>query len=334
MLAFGNAPSTDIGIVGCDDQGGTFENWMLCEPHNAIMPLDNDQQDSWPVGMALDFCSQDSLAPHTPDDDPIPPCPVLWILNNVGWLMGYHVMNMDAISAKEPCSSMVKAVSAPGLSASIPSVKAVERPPPVKAIESQPLQVKPADASLPKPTFKAPELKVAPSPAKPLSAAPLVTKVPSTPASDPKLLSKFNEIYKGFEADLKMLQDLNKDLSKTIEKAQIPVDDNGSITSWTFANLSLIPSKVEEIATRLSQDQAAITEIKDGHGDIKLQVLSTFAKKEESQKRLEMLKNSTAADLELERERPLGPEAQNLKETIETKRKVFSHSTFVHLCRP
>jgi hypothetical protein len=108
FVAFGNSPSTDIGVIGCSESGN-FENWTLMEPHNATLPLDEEQSDSWPIGLALDLCSEETLPPPTPDDDPIPPCPILWVYNNVGWLIGYHVVNLEAISNKEPCSVMVKA---------------------------------------------------------------------------------------------------------------------------------------------------------------------------------------------------------------------------------
>lgn len=335
MLLVANSPSVDIGVLGTTESSKGFENWMLREPYNAIMPIDDDQNDTWPVGFALDLRSQTPLPPPTPDEDPYPPCPILWVLNNVGWLYGYHVMNMEALRDKTPCPMMVipervalPTIEKPKLNiAPSPSVvtSKVEFKAPVAPNVKEKAQIKPpafATASpkeTPKPSFPptTAETKAAIKPKEqPKKATP--PPEPPEPQVDALLVKAFDDIYKGFSSDLDMLGGLAKKVSQTAEEAG-KASKTDACMMWTLGNLAQVSSLSDTLYQSLSEMSISVSKIRDAREDLQSALLSAFAKKEESGKRLEMLKSE---QLEQEAaEMPLGPEAQDLKNKILQKKR-------------
>ncbi|KAJ8326502.1 hypothetical protein O5D80_005250 [Batrachochytrium dendrobatidis] len=98
LIVLSNAASTDYGIIACSDTN-QWSNWNVLEKFPMTMPLDSQEQDTWPVGMAFDLTSVKPLPPSAPDEPEIPAAPILMILNNIGELMAFHLINTNAPGA-------------------------------------------------------------------------------------------------------------------------------------------------------------------------------------------------------------------------------------------
>ncbi|OAJ41146.1 hypothetical protein BDEG_24791 [Batrachochytrium dendrobatidis JEL423] len=98
LIVLSNAASTDYGIIACSDTN-QWSNWNVLEKFPMTMPLDSQEQDTWPVGMAFDLTSVKPLPSSAPDEPEIPAAPILMILNNIGELMAFHLINTNAPGA-------------------------------------------------------------------------------------------------------------------------------------------------------------------------------------------------------------------------------------------
>ncbi|KAH9246257.1 hypothetical protein BASA81_016212 [Batrachochytrium salamandrivorans] len=92
LIVLTNAASADFGFIACSDSG-EWSNWNISEKYTTTMPLDSNEQDTWPLGVSLDLTSLEALPSLTPDDPAIPAPPVLMILNNIGELLALHCVN-------------------------------------------------------------------------------------------------------------------------------------------------------------------------------------------------------------------------------------------------
>jgi hypothetical protein len=100
-----------VGVLGSTD-GADWSNWSLAEGQGVVMPLDDaGEEDTWPVGFALDYTSTLGPPSSTPDNPPIPPCPVLLILNNVGSILAYYCVNKDAVGNEKTCPQMTSPIA-------------------------------------------------------------------------------------------------------------------------------------------------------------------------------------------------------------------------------
>nr|KAJ3423305.1 hypothetical protein HK105_006106 [Polyrhizophydium stewartii] len=100
-----NTTAAEAGVIGCSEDG--WRNWSLADNSLISMPLDEEDRDTWPLGLAVDLTSTVTLPPATPDDPPVPPMPILLILNNLGDLLAHHCI-MSSVSG--PFPSMVEKI--------------------------------------------------------------------------------------------------------------------------------------------------------------------------------------------------------------------------------
>eukprot|EP00842_Homolaphlyctis_polyrhiza_P000111 jgi/Hompol1/10/HPOL_001306-RA len=144
LVAVTNAASNTVGFIGYT-ASDEWIKWNLAEKYVMDLPLDSNDQDTWPIGLAFLTSSTDSLPPPSPGEPQIAPMPILLVLNNLGQVLAYDCIN--------------------SLSGGYPGM--------IKTLEPIPA------ASAPSATVKS----ARPSDSKPASTpAPLVSK-PSAPAS-------------------------------------------------------------------------------------------------------------------------------------------------------
>ncbi|KAJ3180793.1 hypothetical protein HDU85_003872 [Gaertneriomyces sp. JEL0708] len=106
LLTVSNINAVDFGFIGCSKESNTWANWTLDEGKGISMPLDENEENSWIVGMAMDFTSQEGLKPETEDLPEGPPVPVLWAMNCRGWVWAYNVVDRKAVEGGEKCGEM------------------------------------------------------------------------------------------------------------------------------------------------------------------------------------------------------------------------------------
>ena len=104
MLLTASANAAEIAVVAkhLSEQDVAWQRWTLDDSSRAEMPMTNDFQETFPVGMALDVTSQTPIA--LGDNRTHPACPILLLLSTDGVVSAFHMMYMrsDAPSVQRP----------------------------------------------------------------------------------------------------------------------------------------------------------------------------------------------------------------------------------------
>ncbi|KAJ1984080.1 hypothetical protein H4R34_000885 [Dimargaris verticillata] len=122
IVLMASTASTDVSVLGQivpDAQHSSpahgWQMWTLNESYSMTLPLaSGDDDDTSPVGLALDLSSTIELPPVDPDNgDPnapgtkaTPPVPILLVYNTDGTLDGYFMVYADAIGKGVPYPGM------------------------------------------------------------------------------------------------------------------------------------------------------------------------------------------------------------------------------------
>ncbi|KAJ1971235.1 hypothetical protein H4R35_005384 [Dimargaris xerosporica] len=122
IVLMASTASTDLSVLGQivpDAQHSSpthgWQAWTLSESYTMTLPLaSEDDNDTSPVGLALDLSSTTELPPVDPDNvDPnapgakaTPPVPILLVYNTNGTLDGYYLVYADAIGKGVPYPGM------------------------------------------------------------------------------------------------------------------------------------------------------------------------------------------------------------------------------------
>ncbi|KAL2915092.1 hypothetical protein HK105_205416 [Polyrhizophydium stewartii] len=171
-----NTTAAEAGVIGCSEDG--WRNWSLADNSLISMPLDEEDRDTWPLGLAVDLTSTVTLPPATPDDPPVPPMPILLILNNLGDLLAHHCI-MSSVSG--PFPSMVEKIQQiPADAKSAPAAA----PGPSPAVAPAPAAAKSLFGAVPSGSASASKPLFGSEPSKPLSTGFTF----GAPASDSKPL--------------------------------------------------------------------------------------------------------------------------------------------------
>ncbi|KAJ3235789.1 hypothetical protein HDU81_000145, partial [Chytriomyces hyalinus] len=125
-----SSSSNEIGILGSDDKEWSI--WQL--PDLLSLPLDSNDQDMFPVGLALDFSNMKPVKTKKAAalGKDLPPAPLLHVLTSDGSLLSYECVDEASIDRDRACPAMcrpkalIKRAVSPRREAS-----------PVRAVESQ-----------------------------------------------------------------------------------------------------------------------------------------------------------------------------------------------------
>ncbi|KAH9498901.1 hypothetical protein Btru_004986 [Bulinus truncatus] len=150
MILIASSNATEATVIGKNlDDKINWEHWNLEDCSRAQLPLTADQNDSFPVGMTVDYSPMKQIA--ISETKLLPPCPVMYILSTDGILLAYylHYNHKDAPSATTP----PQALSSSGARKGVPGTANVT--PPAK----QPL------LETPKSTFAPPSVNSSGAPA-------------------------------------------------------------------------------------------------------------------------------------------------------------------------
>lgn len=111
-MIMGDPRSNEIGMIG-QRSGEQWSNWSFDDGAGVSMPLDDNEQDTSLVGMALDCSSVDQLPGANVDDPSSPPVPILLLLLNTGALLAFHCIDTDTIRDGDACPMMTQASEIP-----------------------------------------------------------------------------------------------------------------------------------------------------------------------------------------------------------------------------
>ncbi|KAI8878616.1 hypothetical protein K501DRAFT_336646 [Backusella circina FSU 941] len=117
-IIIANSASNEISVVG-ENEEGEWNTWMLPENGTATLPLTDESQDTYPLGLAVDFAADEKLAPFdaSENDKPVEPFPIFYYINDEGQIGAYHCYNVEMARRGEsyapPSSEPPKSTSQP-----------------------------------------------------------------------------------------------------------------------------------------------------------------------------------------------------------------------------
>ncbi|KAJ3064525.1 hypothetical protein HDU99_004437, partial [Rhizoclosmatium hyalinum] len=88
---------------------GEWNNWSIGE--GVTLPLDSEENDTYPVGLDIDFTSSDKIKASSPDQPDLPPCPLLYVLNTAGCLLVYQMVDKKSGERESSCPQMTTPVA-------------------------------------------------------------------------------------------------------------------------------------------------------------------------------------------------------------------------------
>ncbi|KAI9314647.1 hypothetical protein BX666DRAFT_2029509 [Dichotomocladium elegans] len=106
-----HSAATDISVVG-QDENGEWQVWALPENGLAGLPLSEEtNMDTFPVGLALDFSTKETLPPfdEATSSERVKPMPVLMYLNDEDQIGAYYCYNSGIALRGETYVGMVQA---------------------------------------------------------------------------------------------------------------------------------------------------------------------------------------------------------------------------------
>jgi hypothetical protein len=154
MFFIGCSLSADIELLVSDPDGGEWELWKPLEKYQARLPMNANDEESFPMGLALNL---NSTSPVSVDDNTFPPVPIISCTNTEGLLVNFAfvdttVHDIEFVKSPSPFDKKATRVAAVKVEPTATAVPATDtsttgfkfEPAQVKSEQEQPASPKKA----------------------------------------------------------------------------------------------------------------------------------------------------------------------------------------------
>uniref|UniRef100_A0AAQ4S143 Nuclear pore complex protein Nup214 n=1 Tax=Gasterosteus aculeatus aculeatus TaxID=481459 RepID=A0AAQ4S143_GASAC len=344
-----SAAAIEVSVIAAKPEDKTWELWILEDASRAELPVTETNEDTLPLGLAIDFTSQQEI--HITDEKILPPAPTMLMLSTEGLLCPFALLNLNPgvkqlVSAPAVLALEGERAPKPGETAVDSIVAAASTPAaPVASSFAAPFSVAPA----------APASSVAPSSSFSFSV-PTTCATSAPPPFSMGVLAPFASGSLGLSFTSKAPSDASSAFSFTpsvkpaAAAAPIPTQTPQSIAAASPSAIAHFQKELDDLKARSARADfkvGAIDEMKELrkesedfhiftleiketteslHGDIgtlKTTLLEGFAGAEEAKAQSELSRDRNYRQLLYKK--PLDPRSE---EHIKEIRRLYQYVTF------
>ncbi|KAL6096809.1 nup214 [Pungitius sinensis] len=88
-----SAAAIEVSVIAARPEDKTWELWILEDASRAELPVTETNEDTLPLGLAIDYTSQQEI--HITDEKTLPPAPTMLMLSTEGLLCPFALLNLN-----------------------------------------------------------------------------------------------------------------------------------------------------------------------------------------------------------------------------------------------